>query len=85
MADRPVLELWLGDVLQLRRSHPCGANTWQVVRLGADIGLVCRGCGRRVLIERRRLESRFVRFERRGDQALSAALVPVPRDSERSP
>lgn len=84
MAERPVLELWLGDVVRLRRRHPCGASEWQVVRLGADIGLVCQGCGRRVLLERRRLEARFVRFERRGDPVLSAAVAPVPRDGKAS-
>lgn len=84
MAERPVLELWLGDVVRLRRPHPCGASEWQVVRLGADIGLVCQGCGRRVLLERRRLEARFVRFERRGDPVVSAAVAPVPRDGEAS-
>jgi hypothetical protein len=42
----------LGDVVRLRKAHPCGSYDWQVVRLGADIGLVCRGCGRRVLLPR---------------------------------
>ena len=42
----------LGDRVQLRKLHPCGADTWQVVRVGADIGLVCEGCGRKVLLER---------------------------------
>lgn len=77
------LELWLGDVVRLRRAHPCGGSTWQVVRLGADIGLVCQGCERHVLLERRRLEARFAGFERRGDQAISKAVQPVPRDASR--
>ena len=59
-ARRPVLELHLGDRLQLRRAHPCGARTWRVVRLGADIGLTCEGCGRRVLLARAALERRLV-------------------------
>lgn len=75
------LELWLGDVVHLRKPHPCGASTWQVVRLGADIGLACEGCGRRVLLERRRLEERFAGFERRGDPVMSRAVEPVPRDA----
>ena len=58
----PVLELLLGDVVRLRRAHPCGGHDWQVDRLGADIGLRCETCGRRVLLERRDLERRFVTF-----------------------
>lgn len=61
-SERPVLVLQIGDRLTLAKPHPCGARTWQVVRLGADIGLVCDGCGRRVLLERRELERRFRGF-----------------------
>jgi hypothetical protein len=42
----------LGDVVRLKKVHPCGSYDWQVVRLGADIGLKCLKCGRRVLLER---------------------------------
>jgi hypothetical protein len=75
MTGRPVLELLLGDVVRLRRPHPCGGSEWLVDRLGADIGLACRGCGRHVLVERRQLERRLSGFVSRGDAALSAALA----------
>ena len=52
-------ELRLRDVVRLRKPHPCGSLDWVVVRLGADIGLECRGCGRRVLLERRELARRL--------------------------
>lgn len=65
-ADEPVLELRLGDRLRLRKPHPCGSHEWRVVRLGADIGLTCEGCGRRVLLERRDVERRLVEFLERG-------------------
>ncbi|MEJ2529778.1 MAG: DUF951 domain-containing protein, partial [Gammaproteobacteria bacterium] len=42
-------DLQMGDVLRLRKPHPCGNTDWVVVRLGADIGLKCLGCGRRIL------------------------------------
>ncbi len=42
----------LGDIVRLKKKHPCGSNEWQVVRLGADIGIKCVGCNRRVLLER---------------------------------
>lgn len=46
----------VGDVVQLRKHHPCGSDRWRVERTGADIRLLCLGCGRRVLLPRGRLE-----------------------------
>jgi hypothetical protein len=76
MPARPVLELLLGDVIRLKRSHPCGGIEWRVDRLGADIGLRCLTCGRHVLVERRQLERRLEGFVERGDPALTAAVQP---------
>jgi len=56
----------VGDLVELRRPHPCGGRTWAIDRLGADLGMRCSTCGRRVLVERRRLERRLVRFVERG-------------------
>lgn len=74
MAGRPVLELLLGDVVRLRRRHPCGGDSWRIDRLGADIGLRCTTCSRHVLLERPALERRIVTFVSRGDAALTAAV-----------
>lgn len=52
-------ELKLDDVVRMRKEHPCGGTDWKVVRLGADIGLVCLTCGRRMLLERRKLARRM--------------------------
>jgi hypothetical protein len=60
------LELYLDDVVRLRKPHPCGSYDWTVVRLGADIGLRCHGCSRRVLLPRRELERRLKMFVSRG-------------------
>jgi hypothetical protein len=75
---RPALEIFLGDVVRLKRPHPCGGTDWLVDRLGADIGLRCQGCRRHVLIERRVLERRLVTFVARGDPGLSSPLPPRP-------
>ncbi|MGI8968868.1 MAG: DUF951 domain-containing protein [Chloroflexota bacterium] len=56
----------LGDRVQLRKPHPCGGYQWDVVRLGADIGLRCTTCDHRVLLPRRVLERRIKRFLARG-------------------
>lgn len=49
----------VGDVVRLKKPHPCGGFDWRVVRLGADIGIKCQTCGRRVLLPRRDLERRM--------------------------
>ena len=77
MSGHPVVQLYLGDLVRLRRRHPCGGDTWLVDRLGADIGIRCETCGRHVLLERVSLERRIVEFVRRGDPVLSAAAGPV--------
>jgi hypothetical protein len=76
MPNQPVLPLLLGDVVRLRRRHPCGGDTWIIDRLGADIGLRCQGCRRHVLLERPALERRLVAFVQRGDPELTAAAAP---------
>ena len=63
-----MLDLRLDDVLRLRKPHPCGGYEWRVVRLGADIGLVCTTCGRRVLLTRREVEKRTKQFVSRGPE-----------------
>ncbi len=60
------MEVRLGDVVRLRKAHPCGSYEWRVVRLGADIGIRCTICGRRVLLERRVYEKRVKEIVRRG-------------------
>jgi hypothetical protein len=64
----PPIELRLGDVLRLRKPHPCGSSDFEVVRLGADIGLRCVGCGRRILLARSVLERRIERFVSRAPE-----------------
>ena len=62
-----VMEVRLGDVVRLRKVHPCGGYEWEVVRLGMDIGIRCRTFGRRVLLERRVFEKRVKQFVARGE------------------
>ncbi|HUN21507.1 MAG TPA: DUF951 domain-containing protein [Anaerolineales bacterium] len=48
-----------GAVVRLRKPHPCGGYEWTVVRLGADIGIECNTCQKRVLLPRREFEKRL--------------------------
>jgi hypothetical protein len=49
----------VGDIVRLRKPHPCGSHEWEVVRVGADIGLKCLKCQRRILLERSIFERRL--------------------------
>jgi hypothetical protein len=60
-------EIGLNDVVRLKKAHPCGGYEWRVVRLGADIGIKCLTCGRRVLLERSIFERRVKELVARGD------------------
>ncbi len=57
----------VGEVVRLRKVHPCGSDRWLVTRTGMDFVLKCMGCGRRVMLTR-------VKFER----AVRAVLGPCP-------
>ncbi len=46
----------LGDIVQMKKQHPCGSYNWEVIRLGADIKIKCTGCGRIVMLPRSKFE-----------------------------
>jgi hypothetical protein len=75
-----ILRLQVGDVVQLKKPHPCGANAWEILRLGVDVKLQCGGCSHIVRIPRVRLERRVRGFLRRG--AEGAAAEEAQRERE---
>jgi hypothetical protein len=63
-------DIQVDDLVRLRKPHPCGSYEWRVVRVGADIGLKCQLCGRRVLLDRRTFKKRLkTLISRDGTQA----------------
>ena len=50
------MEINVGDTLKLKKQHPCGSKEWEVLRVGADFRIICRGCGLQVMIARWLLE-----------------------------
>jgi len=62
----PITPISVGDVVRLKKPHPCGTNEWEVTRVGADIKLRCRGCDRSVTLERYEFDRRFRGFIERG-------------------
>ena len=64
MPPRPILEVRLGDVLTLKKRHPCGSLEWAVTRVGAEIRVRCLGCDRMVPMLRSELERRVKAVKR---------------------
>ena len=60
------MEIGIGDVVRMKKAHPCGGDEWTVVRTGADIGIQCLTCGRRVMLERGTFERRVKDIVSRG-------------------
>jgi len=54
-----VKEFNLGDIVQMKKQHPCGENRWKIIRVGADIKIKCLKCGRIVMMERPVFEKRL--------------------------
>ncbi len=78
------LDLRMGDVIRMARKHPCGGDQWEVTRIGADIGLRCTTCDRRVLMERVTLRKRAKEYVSRGaplDPEIERALFGDPPDA----
>ncbi|MBM3449403.1 MAG: DUF951 domain-containing protein [Armatimonadetes bacterium] len=80
------MKLYLGDVIRTRKPHPCSGDTWEIERVGADIGIRCRTCGRYTLVSRPRLERRIVAFLKRGsDQPQTPAPLSVSHAAKTEP
>jgi len=62
------VEIYLGDIVRLRKKHPCGGFEWEVVRLGVDVGLICQDCGRKILLPRGTFNSRYKTTVRKTQQ-----------------
>lgn len=63
-----MLDVHIGDIVILRKAHPCGSLRWEVYRVGADIGVKCLGCDRRQLMPRRKFEKAVKKIEHEHDK-----------------
>lgn len=50
------MDIRVGDIVKLKKQHPCGSKEWEVLRVGADFRLKCQGCGHQIMIARRQVE-----------------------------
>lgn len=62
------MEFELGDIIKMKKPHPCGSSEWEVLRVGADFRLKCAGCGHQVMLARRLVEKN-VRGVRRAERS----------------
>lgn len=60
--------LHIGDRVQMRKPHPCGSDEWIIYRVGADIGMRCTGCERRVMLPRSEFFRRLKRVIQQGEK-----------------
>ena len=51
-----IVDIQVGDIVKLKKQHPCGSHEWEVLRIGADFRLKCAGCGHQIMIARRLVE-----------------------------
>ena len=58
------MDIQVGDILTMKKTHPCGAKQWQVLRTGADFKLRCLGCGHEVMGPRSKLEKNIRQVQR---------------------
>ncbi len=61
------LDLYLGDIVELKKQHPCGNKEFEILRTGADFRIKCLGCDRQIWLPRRELERRVRKIRRKED------------------
>ena len=62
------MDVRVGDVLELKKEHPCGSKRWQVLRVGMDFKLRCQGCGHELMLPRRKAEKNIRKILRTGEE-----------------
>ena len=61
------MDIHVGDVLELKKQHPCGSREWQVLRVGMDFKLKCAGCGHELMLPRSKAEKTVKKIKRTGE------------------
>jgi len=60
----------VGDIVRMKKPHPCGSDTWKILRVGMDFGMKCQGCGHYVMLPRPKFEKMAKAILSRGDPSL---------------
>lgn len=64
------MDIRVGDLVRLKKPHPCGSSEWEVLRTGMDFRLKCRGCGHLILVPRRLVEKNLRGWTRDGEKKM---------------
>lgn len=62
------MDVHVGDILELKKAHPCGSKLWKVQRIGMDFRLICQGCGHELMIPRGKIEKNIRKIVREDAQ-----------------
>lgn len=62
------MDIHVGDILRMKKTHPCGSSEWLVLRVGMDFKMRCQGCGHEVMLSRSKAEKSIRKVFRDGDQ-----------------
>lgn len=65
----------VGDIVKLKKQHPCGSSEWEILRVGADFRLKCAGCGHQIMIARKLVEKNTRGLRKRGRRNRHAAQL----------
>ena len=58
------MDIQVGDIVTLKKKHPCGSVKWRMLRVGADFRLACLGCGHEIMASRMKIEKNVKTVER---------------------
>lgn len=61
------MDLKIGDIIKLKKPHPCGSSEWEILRTGIDFRLKCTGCGHQIMITRKQTEKNIKQVKRDGN------------------
>ena len=64
------MDIHVGDVLELKKPHPCGSRQWLVLRVGMDFRLRCAGCGHELMLPRSKAEKAVKKVKRDGGETV---------------
>lgn len=63
------MDIQVGDILKMKKNHPCGSSRWSVLRVGMDFKMRCLGCGHEIMVPRNKIEKNIKMVERDGKPA----------------
>lgn len=70
----------VGDIVTLKKGHPCGSKEWEILRVGADFRLKCMGCGHMIMVPRKMVEKNTRNLKKKTQESNTASEITVQRE-----